>query len=432
MSYIQKADIPKAYIAPDALMYAGAGWLALVREALAVIDSSEIVAIREDSGALRIELACSTPEQRYALTEIAKRSLAVCEICGDAGELRFDGLKNGHPAGWHRVRCEAHANTKTYGDELLTREKRRRRALWQIAPLRDPAEVPGALAELRSILAMDQATPIGPAAGWTIDQLLAAVPVHADANPRYVCPSEIPEPWRTRFEIASSGSTRFAKGFYADDWANFLYLWQKEHTALTDRLLDLDEPSENLLIIDFEATCEDPTPEGYHFQIIEIGAVWASHNGEILDTFETLVRADQPISEFCTAITTITQVQSDSGLSFPEASAALAEFASRYPSKTWASWGAGDLKMIERDSAYHGVKNPLDDWAHRNLKLEYHDAKPKMKKKQPHVGMKRAMIELGIEQEGAHHRALPDALNIAKVFSEMQSRVRLNRWGEPQ
>lgn len=171
-----------------------------------------------------------------------------------------------------------------------------------------------------------------------------------------------------------------------------------------------------LLVIDLEATCEKPTPEGYHFQIIEIGAVWLSSSGEVLDTFETLVRADQPISEFCTGITTITQDLSDTGVSFPEASEALAEFASRYPGKTWASWGFGDLKMIERDCAYHGVENPLEGWAHRNLKIEFFNAKPKKNRREQHVGMKRAMVELGIELEGVHRRALPDALNICKVL----------------
>lgn len=196
-------------------------------------------------------------------------------------------------------------------------------------------------------------------------------------------------------------------------------------------MLEIEEQSKNLLVIDLESTCEDSPPEGYHYQIIEIGAVWLSPCGQVLDTFETLVRADQPISEFCSSITTITQAQSDSGVSFAEASAALAEFASRYPGKTWASWGAGDLKMIERDSAYHGVGNPLDGWTHRNLKVEYHNAKPK-KKKLPRVGMKRAMVELGIELEGPHHRALPDALNISRICVEVERRTRLNGWGEPK
>ncbi|MEA1605598.1 3'-5' exonuclease [Pseudomonas spirodelae] len=180
-----------------------------------------------------------------------------------------------------------------------------------------------------------------------------------------------------------------------------------------------------LLIIDLEATCEKEPQPSYRYEIIEIGACWVSPSCEVLDTFKTLVRADQKLSEFCVEFLDITQAEVDGGVSFPDAAAALAEFANRYPGKTWASWGFGDLKIIERDCAYHGVENPLEDWAHRNLKLEYHDAKPKPKKKVQHVGMKRAMVELGIQQDGAHHRALPDALNIAKVFVE---RVRRESW----
>jgi inhibitor of KinA sporulation pathway (predicted exonuclease) len=40
--------------------------------------------------------------------------------------------------------------------------------------------------------------------------------------------------------------------------------------------------------------------------------------------------------------------------------------------------------------------------------------------------MKRALIELGIELDGAHHRALPDALNIAKVYAAVQEKAETN------
>ena len=122
MSYIQKSDLPTANLDSAARLYAGRGWLSLVREALALIsDSTIIMAIREDAGALRIELAYrrpgrSTPEQRAALREIAERSLSVCEICGAGGRLRYDGLKAGRPAGWHRSRCDLHVNTRTDTD----------------------------------------------------------------------------------------------------------------------------------------------------------------------------------------------------------------------------------------------------------------------------------------------------------------------------
>lgn len=113
MSYINKTHLPTANLDPAARLYAGLGWLNLVREALALTGDSIIMAIREDAGALRIELANSTPEQRAALVEISQRSLAVCEVCGEPGQLRYEGLNSGIPAGWHRTRCDQHIDTRT-------------------------------------------------------------------------------------------------------------------------------------------------------------------------------------------------------------------------------------------------------------------------------------------------------------------------------
>ena len=113
MAYIQKEDLPGANFAHDARLYAGHGWLNLVRQAMEVIGSSPIHAIREDAGLLRIELGRPTPEQRETIREIQVRSAHVCEICGASGSLRFEGLKKGQPAGWHRTRCDEHVDTRT-------------------------------------------------------------------------------------------------------------------------------------------------------------------------------------------------------------------------------------------------------------------------------------------------------------------------------
>jgi len=175
--------------------------------------------------------------------------------------------------------------------------------------------------------------------------------------------------------------------------------------------------SNKILIVDLECTCEkgQVPGDGYHNQIIEIGAVWVSPFGQVLDRFEQLVQADIPISAYCTELTTITQAESNGGATFVEACSALAEFAGRYPGKTWGSWGASDLRAIAFDCAYHGIEIPLDGWQHRNLKAEF--AKQRKIKQ---VGMARAMKILGIVLDGAHHRALPDANNIAKLFASTQ------------
>ena len=43
-----------------------------------------------------------------------------------------------------------------------------------------------------------------------------------------VLDEHIPEPWKTRFEVASTGSTRLRQGCYARDWRRFLRLWAVE------------------------------------------------------------------------------------------------------------------------------------------------------------------------------------------------------------
>lgn len=172
-----------------------------------------------------------------------------------------------------------------------------------------------------------------------------------------------------------------------------------------------DKKAKMFLVIDLESTCEPDAATDYHYQTIEIGAVWASPTGEILDRFETLVQAESPVSSFCTQLTGITQADVDGGLPFPEAIQALAAFAAKHPATEWASYGVADLKAITRDCAHHGIESPLGNWIHRNLKKSFAKAR-KIKQ----VGMKTALEIVGIELDGTHHRALPDAFNIAKLL----------------
>jgi len=110
---ITPSDLPEANLAPAARLSAGRGWLPLVLEALADLDSLPIRAIREDGGALVIETSRGTEAQRERLAAIRAASLHVCELCGEPGELVYEGLRDGRPAGWHRTRCVAHRNWRT-------------------------------------------------------------------------------------------------------------------------------------------------------------------------------------------------------------------------------------------------------------------------------------------------------------------------------
>lgn len=112
--YITREDLDGFNLSPDVRIYAGRGWLPLVLSAKPVVGNAVVVAVREDAGALRIELGSGGLLQRREwLAELQNASLSVCEICGAPGELRYEGLKNTRPAGWHRTRCNDHADVRT-------------------------------------------------------------------------------------------------------------------------------------------------------------------------------------------------------------------------------------------------------------------------------------------------------------------------------
>lgn len=89
------------------------------------------------------------------------------------------------------------------------------------------------------------------------------------------------------------------------------------------------------------------------------------------------------------------------------------QFAKRHqqPGSWWGSYGAFDFNQVARESARHGVANPLV-LPHQNIKKAFAKAR-KIKQ----VGMATALQIAGLTPEGRHHRALDDALNIARLLA---------------
>ena len=171
-----------------------------------------------------------------------------------------------------------------------------------------------------------------------------------------------------------------------------------------------------VLVIDLEATCDEgdglPTMD---MEIIEIGAVWATVEGSVLDTFQALVRpvVRPHLTPFCRQLTNIQQADVDGAELFPAVAARLASFAQRHqaPGATWGSWGQFDAKQLARDCERHGIESPLAAFEHVNLKRRF--AKGRKIKE---VGMARALQMVGLPLDGSHHRGLDDARNIAKLL----------------
>lgn len=119
-------------------------------------------------------------------------------------------------------------------DHLWQRERKRRYALWDLERLQ-----PGSdraiqyLAILDEIERQDRDDPIGDAVAMSVEELRERVPETeivgvSGSHFVVVLDEHIPEPWKTRFEEASTGSTRLRPGSYARDWHRFLRLWTHE------------------------------------------------------------------------------------------------------------------------------------------------------------------------------------------------------------
>ena len=117
---------------------------------------------------------------------------------------------------------------------LWERERDRREALWKLQSI-EPGQ-PEALIFLEVLDRIDlddDQDPIGNAGAATPSDLAGMVPIIKEQGRiDYVSDDDIPEPWRERFNQASTGSTRSLDGAYAGDWLKFLRWWQLEMERL--------------------------------------------------------------------------------------------------------------------------------------------------------------------------------------------------------
>ncbi|MET3038084.1 3'-5' exonuclease [Chryseobacterium sp. NRRL B-14859] len=173
--------------------------------------------------------------------------------------------------------------------------------------------------------------------------------------------------------------------------------------------------TENILIVDLEATCwENRPPRGQESEIIEIGVcIMNAKTGKISKNEGILVKPrHSKVSPFCTEITTLTQNMLDSeGILLDDAFDILrAEYDSE--ELTWASYGNYDLNMLQNQARRFYLDYPMSD-DHINVKTLFGQVHPTIRKS---VGMNRALGELSFTLEGTHHRGVDDARNIAKIL----------------
>jgi inhibitor of KinA sporulation pathway (predicted exonuclease) len=171
----------------------------------------------------------------------------------------------------------------------------------------------------------------------------------------------------------------------------------------------------NFIIFDLEATCWDQAAFKNRTQeIIEIGAVKLNHFGEIQDSYSSLIKPTlfPDLSVFCRELTNISTQDTNKAPYFPVILERFLDWIDLDEDYLLCSWGNFDKKMFLQECQLHQISS---DWMnqHINLKRQYID----FKKLRKPVSLKHALEIEGYEFEGIQHRALPDAENLAVLFT---------------
>jgi inhibitor of KinA sporulation pathway (predicted exonuclease) len=178
---------------------------------------------------------------------------------------------------------------------------------------------------------------------------------------------------------------------------------------------------DKLVIIDLEATCDEPRPK-WPSEIIEIGVCLLDLSTLNIEKPRGIMVKPvvSPVTPFCTKLTTITQEMLDrEGITLAEAMRILEE-EYKLDKRTWASWGDYDRKQFLKDCAHKGIGFPGESRTHLNLKSIIQVEKGLITEE----GLDRACDRFHLKMEGTHHRGVDDARNIARIYQKHLQKVR--------
>jgi inhibitor of KinA sporulation pathway (predicted exonuclease) len=178
---------------------------------------------------------------------------------------------------------------------------------------------------------------------------------------------------------------------------------------------------DKLVIIDLEATCDEPRPT-WQSEIIEIGVCLLDPRTLTISGVQGIMvkPVASPVTPFCTGLTTITQEMLDKeGISLPEAMSIL-ENDYKLDRRTWASWGDYDRKQFLKDCSAKGIQFPGESRTHLNLKSIITVENGWIQE----VGLDAALEMFQLKMEGTHHRGVDDAKNIARIYQKHLRKVR--------
>lgn len=174
------------------------------------------------------------------------------------------------------------------------------------------------------------------------------------------------------------------------------------------------------VIFDIECSCEDKNINpNYNMETIEIGAVKIK-DGKIVDEFQSFVKPEytESLTPFCQDLTKISYSDLENAPSFETV---MLDFYDFIKGTSIMSCGDFDKKFLTREIKGKKLDKPLGlvmkaIWSsHSNLKVHYNNISGfKM------AGMLEMAKRLNVKVEGAHHRGIDDARNLAKIYLELE------------
>jgi inhibitor of KinA sporulation pathway (predicted exonuclease) len=171
---------------------------------------------------------------------------------------------------------------------------------------------------------------------------------------------------------------------------------------------------DHIIVVDIECTCwQGNPPPDEESEIIEVGICTLDvATGTRGQKRSVLVRpTHSTVSAFCTQLTTLTQAQVETGVSFSRVCSLLQD-EYRSSERVWASYGDYDRSQFQRQCYASGIVYPFGV-SHLNIKTLF----ALVHKLRHEVGMAQALDMLKLPLEGTHHRGGDDAWNAATILS---------------
>jgi DNA polymerase III epsilon subunit-like protein len=183
-----------------------------------------------------------------------------------------------------------------------------------------------------------------------------------------------------------------------------------------------------LVVFDLEATSTqeesgDRPPVQTNNFIIEIGAVFLNRELQLVDTFEHLVRPEEPISPFITELTGIAPAMCDSQPLWKDVAPRFEEWVRRHADNIkrarLCAWGNYfDVPLLRRCYDRYALPYPFSGTCFdaKTIAMVWCSLSGHRTDK---LGVETVAKLMGVEPEGAYHRAKVDAVVEAKIVQRV-------------